>query len=631
MDLTCDHLLRLHVTHLHSGCGRHDQLMELWSCISPLVSVQVTNFPVQTAHFYRRSLLKMIERRGVKWVWASFPIKQFYLLLLAYILPMISAQFILSSIATVIFIGAFISMCVGTLQIMLASEKVFSFMEYSSIFQYFSEGDRKIDTRKPEMLLIKRSILPCVTFGIAYCIALVTFHLSHQSIIPNEVMCALSAFFTLAVFLQFQCYKSTLFIVSSLPRLFSWLYVFLIVFHTTLPIPEFLLYFGSAAVPIPVLPGFVLRINVLTLIQFPFQCVLITYFLLHNKWHNFYSGLGPYLLFTSWWVLCRHFFALSSPLYLFLGTFGVVLVLAISPFLPVLFLGSPVCVLLYYGLSRQFFVCLGIVVAFVLVLLLVRRFSRRLMETKWLNISFDYLLLIQVLVSIPAVFMGASWFVHFYSPTDVPVVSLAQYSEYCGPQNWVGNNMIQTQLDCMHLRDRVLAASGKVESIKIEQVSNDYELSLKSLPGSIRTALTCLLGQLEPMCGDRSDMETCKREFSGCHFHHSHKYTFAIGLTINLPPADGRGMLVTLLASNIFAEAVENLQVGNHLQFNATFASGMGSDDLVLQLVALEGRDVGSDEDSVQDSVHFFTTQVIQSMTITLGILFDVLLGYTAP
>ena len=591
---------------------------------------------MQTAHFYRRSLLKMIERRGVKWVWASFPTKQFYLLLLAYILPMISAQFILSSIATVVFVGAFITMSVGTLQMMLAAEKVFSLMEYSSIFQYFSEGDRKIDTRKPEMLLIKRSILPCVTFSIAYCVTLLAFHLSHQSIISNEVLCVLSAFFTLAVFFQFECYKSPLFIVSSLSRVFSWLYVFLIVFRPILPIPEFLLYFGSAAVPIPVLPGFTLRINLLTLFQFPFQCVLITYFLVHNKWHNFYSGLGPYLLFTSWWVLSRHFFALSSPLYLFLGMFGVVLVLALSPFLPILFLGSPLCILLYYGLSRQFFMCLGIVVAFVFVFLLVGRFSRRLMETKWLNISFDYLVLLQVLLSVPAVFIGASWFAHFYSPMDVPVVSLAQYSEYCGPQNWVGNNMVPTELNCMHLRDRILAATGTVESIKIEHVSNDHELSLKSLPGPIRAALTCLLGQLEPMCGQRSDMETCKREFAGCNFHHNHKYTFAIGITVDFPPTDGRGapvkkVSVTLLASNIFAEAVENLQVGNHLQFNATFVSGMGSDKLVLQLVTLEGHVVGTDEESIQDSVQLFATQVIQSVTNTLAILFDVLLGYTAP
>lgn len=578
----------------------------------------------------------MIERRGVKWVWASFPIKQFYLLLLAYLLPMISARFILSSIATLVFVGAFIAMSVGTLQITLAAEKVFSLMEYSSIFQYFSEGDRKIDTRKPEALLIKRSVLPCVTFGISYCIALLTFHLSHQSIIPNEVICLISAFFTLAIFFQFECYKSTLFIVSSSSRLLSWLYVFLIVFHKLLPIPDFLLYIGSAAVSLPVLPGFALRVNTLTLVQFPLQCVLIAYFLFNKKWHNFYSGLGPYLLFTSWWVLSRHFFALSSPLYLFLGTFGVVLVIAIAPFLPILFLGSPIYFLLYYGLSRPFFLYLGVIMSFVVVILLVGKCSRRLMEAKWLNISFDYLFLLQILVSIPVVLIGASWFAHLYSPANVPVVSLAQYSKYCGPQNWVGNNMVQTQLNCLHLKDRMVTGSGLVEAVKIEQVSNDHELSLRSLPSPIQAALTCLLGQLEPMCGSRSDMETCRREFTGCHFHHSHKYTFALDITVGIPAPEGEPeesvgkMSVRLLASKSFTEVIKQLEVGSLLQFNATFVSGMGSDELVLQLVALEGHIMGRDEGDVQDSVHLFAHQVMQSITNTMAVLFDVILGYTA-
>ena len=600
-------------------------------CLS-FLSVQVTNFPVQTAHFYKRSVLKLIERRGVKWIWSSFPTKQFYLLLLAYILPMISAHFILSSIATVIFVAAFIAMCVGTLQIIVAAEKVFSFSEYSSIFQYFSEGDRKIDTRKPEAILIKRSVLPCVTFGVSFCITLLTFYLSHQSVIPNEVVCIVSAFLTLAVFLQFECYKSALFLVSSSTRLLSWLYVFFVVFRNIFPIPEFLLYIGSAAVSISFLPGFALKVNMLTLVQFPVQCVLIAYFLLHYKWHNFYSGLGPYLLFTSWWVMTRHFFALSSPFYLFLGTFGILLLLAIFPFFPVLFLGSPVYFLYFYGLSRQFFVSVGVVVCLLILLLLLGKFSRQLMEAKWLNVSFDSLLLLQVLVSIPAILIAASWVANYYTPSDIPAVTLTQYSEYCGPQNWAGDNMVQTQLDCLHLTERTLTASGRVEAVKIRQVSNDYELSLRSLPSVIRAALTCILGDLEPMCGGRSDMETCKKEFTGCHFHHTVTHTFAVDVNVGLLPEDPlRKVSVTLQASNSFAEVVKNLKVGNLFEFNATFVSGMGSDQLVLQLVSLSGHVAGRDEESVRDSVQLFVYQVMNSCSNTLAIVFDVLLGYTAP
>ena len=528
--------------------------------------------------------------------------------------------------------AAFIAMCVGTLQMMLTAEKVFSFTEYSSIFQYFSESGKKIDTRKPEVLLVQRSVLPCVTFGVSFCITLLTFYLAHQNVIPNEVMCTVSAFFTLAVFFQFECYKSTLLLVSSSSRLLSWLYVFLIVFRDIFPIPEFLLFVGSAAVSIPFLPGFALKLNLLTLIQFPVQCLVITYFLLHYKWHNFYTGLGPYLLFTSWWVLTRHFFALSSPFYLFLGAFGILLLLAIVSFFPVLFLGSPVYFLYFYGLSRPFFVSVGVVVCLIVLLLLLGKFSRKLMEAKWLNVSFDSLLLLQVLLSIPAILMAASWVTYYYTPTNIPAVTLTQYSEYCGPHNWAGNNMVQTQLDCLHLTERTLMASGRVQAVKIQQVSNNYELSLRSFPGIIRAALTCMLGDLEPMCGGRSDMETCKMEFTGCHFHRTVTYTFAIDLNVGLSPEDPlQKVSVTLQASNSFAEMVKNFTVGNFLEFNATFVSGMGSDQLVLQLVSLNGHIAGRDEESVQDTVQLFVRQVMNSCTNTLALLFDVLLGYTAP
>ena len=589
---------------------------------------------MQTAHFYKRSVLTMIERRGAKWIWASFPTKQFYLLLLAYVLPMISAHFILSSIATVVFAGALIAMSVGTLQVILQAEKVFSFMEYSSIFQYFSEGDRRIDTRRPEALLIKRSAPPYLTFVISYCIALLTFHLAHQSIIPSEVVCMLSALFTLAVFFQFECYKSALFVVSSSSRLLSWLYVFLLVFRKVIPIPEFLFYIGSTVVSIPVFPGLTLRLNALTMIQLPLQLAVTAYFLFHNKWHNFYSGLGPYLLFVSWWVLSRYFFALSSPFYLFLTTFGILIVMAISPFLPVLFLGSPIFFLIYYGVSKQFFTSLSLVVIFIVVFLLVGTFFRRLMEAKWLNISFDYLFLLQIVISIPAIFVGATWFARLYSPTEVPVVSVAQYSEYCGPQNWVGGNMVQTQLNCLHLRDRMVTSSGLVKAVRIEEITNDQEMTLKSLPASLRMALTCLLGRLEPMCGHDSDMETCRREYTGCHFHHSNKYTFSVDLAVRLPPpsspAEESEVSVTLLASSSFAEPVKRLEAGTRLQFNASFVSGMGSDKLLLRLVALEGHMEGRDEEVAQDNVQLLLDQFINSITNTFAILFDVLFGYTA-
>ena len=594
--------------------------------------VQTINYPVQTVHYVKRSILKMIERRGVKWIWASFPTKQFYLLLIAYFLPMISVHFILSSIATVVFVAAFIAMAIGTLEIILNAEKIFSFMEYSSIFQYFSEQGTKIDTKKPEALLIKRSALPYLTFAVSLCIALVMLNLSHQQLIVSEVICLVSAFFTAVIFFQFQCYKSTIFVVSASSRLLSWLYVFLVLFQNAIPIPEFLFYIGSTIISFPIFPGLALKLNILTLIQFPLQLALIAYFLYLNKWHNFYSGLGPYLLFVSWWVLCRHFLAQSSPFIIFVGTFGILILLVLVPFLPILFLGSPLFFLVLYGLSRPFFISLCLVVIFALLLLFVGRFFGQLMDTKWLNISVDHLILLQILISIPAILLGASWFASLHSPTNLPPVTLTQYSEYCGPHNWAGNNMVQTQLDCLHLQNRVLSASGTVEAIRIGQITNSKEASLSSLPASVSTVLMCLFGQSVPMCGHRLDMETCKQEYSGCHFHFSNKYTFAITMTIPLPPHSGQGsanLSMTLLASNAFAEAAKNLAAGTLLNFNATFVSGMGSDRLTLQLVALEGMEEEEEEEETSDTIHIVVGQLTSSVKNMFVIVLDVLLGYT--
>ena len=582
-------------------------------------------------------MLKLIERCGIKWIWSSFPTKQFYLLSLAYFLPMISPNFILTSLATVAFLAGFISMCVGTLQIILAAEKVASFMEYSSLFRYFSKGDRKLNSGRPRAVLIGRSILPCVTFGASFCATLLTFYLSHRSMVPNEVVCIISGFCTLVVFLQFEGYKSPLFLSCSSTRLLPWLHASLVVFREALPIPDFLLHLGSASVHIPLLfSGLTLPVNLFTLIQFPVQCTLIAYFLVRNGWSNIYSGLGPYLLFTSWWVLTRHFFLFSSPLYLFLGTFGFIFFLAVSPFIPLMIVASPVLVLFYYGLSRVFYTYIALVVSFVVILLLLGRFSRRLMEAKWLNISFDWLVLLQILITIPAVLMGASLVVRHYTPTDVPPVTLAQYGEYCGPQNWAGGgNMVETQLNCLHLKDQVLVTSGLVEGVKIEQVSSSYELGLQSLPGIIGGALTCLLGsRQEPMCGSREDMETCKREFTGCHFHDSYKFTFAVDVKLTLPSPHGQQVKIStkLLTSNSYKEAVRDLRVGQTIRFNSTFVSGMGSDRLVLQLVDLEGftssrdREIENEEDSLQ----LLAYRVVESLANTLKVLLDVLLGYTA-
>ena len=593
--------------------------------------MQTLNYPVQTLHFVKRSLLKMIERRGVKWIWSSFPTKQFYLLLAAYFLPMMSLHFILSTTATALFFAAFIAMSIATLQIILNAEKIFSFTEYFTVFQYFNKQGKKIDVRKPESLLIKRSVFPYLTFSVSLCVALVTLKLSHQQLIISEAVCLFSALVTGIVFFQFQCYKSSLFLITASSRVMGWFYVFLVLCQDVIPIPKFLLYTGTAFVSIPLFPGVAIEISMLTVVQLPLQLALISYFLYLNKWHNFYSGLGPYLLFVSWMVLCRYFFTRSSPMLLFGALFGILLFFVLVPFLPLLFLGSPLFFLCFYGLSREFFISLSLVLVFSLLFLFIGKYLGKLMETRFLNIPVDYLVLIQILISIPAILMGASWFSSLYSPQSLPTVSLSQYSEYCGPQNWAENNMVQAQLDCLHLRNRILSASGTVVAVRIDQITNSKELSLSSMPTSVTTVLTCLFGQSEPMCGQKPDMETCRKEYTGCHFHYSNKYTFAIAMTVALPPYNdipSKNISATLLMISSSQTMMSNITAGKLLEFNGTFVSGMGSDKLTLRLVNLEG--IMEKEEDVEEEIQLFGSQLISSVRNTFAFLFDVVIGYSS-
>ena len=269
------------------------------------------DYPWHTLYYLKLSLLKTIERRGVKWIWSSFPTKQFYLLLLAYLLPMPNVNFVISTLATLAFVAAFIAMSVATLQVIMNSEKVFSLMEYSNIFCYFSETGMVIDTKAPETQLFRHSIGPYLTFLVSLLVAVVTLGLAHTQLIFSEILCIIAAIFATAVFFQFQCYKSPLLLLSVSTRLVSWLYVFLLLLTCWVPIPEFLFFAPKQIVTIPLFNNVSFDINLMTLLQFPVQLTIAVYLLYRNSWHNFYTGLGPYFLFICWWVLCRNFLAQS--------------------------------------------------------------------------------------------------------------------------------------------------------------------------------------------------------------------------------------------------------------------------------------------------------------------------------
>lgn len=594
---------------------------------------QVLKYPRETISYFKRSFLREVQHRGVKWLWASFPTKQFYLLLLAYILPMLSVTFMISTISTVVFGFCFLTMCITTMQIIENSERVFAFFEFSTVFQYFSTAGMHIDIHDSEKSLIKRSIGPYIGFGVALLVAILSLGLAHQQIIYFELLCMVAGVLAFGTFLQYQVYKSPVILVSISARLISWLYAFLLIASSWLPVPEFFSTLTEKIVTIPVFPGVSLSVNVMTLVQLPIQVGVTVYLLVRYSWHNFHSNLGPYAIFVSWWVLCRNFLTRVRSLpFLLEIVIGIAALFTLLPLIPLAMIFSPVFFLFYYGPSAQFLVALCVVIITALVALFLFKYFGNLMETKYLKIPLEYVFLLQILIAIPLILLSSFLLAQWYRPTALPVVTMSQYDEYCGIADWEeSGNMVQTQLDCLHLEGRIFEARGTVQTVKISQVVNDKEVSLRSLPVYVQIALTCLFGETDPMCGERDkNMTTCI--YAGCHFDHSNRYSYEIKLD-TAPHKTSRSVSMSLTASGKFKPFVTKLRSGMQVQFNATFVGGMGTDSLQLELFSVwfDGELYQLyDDNEEEEAKEYMQSRLLLSMKATLQLFLEIVFGYTA-
>ena len=584
---------------------------------------------METVKYARHSTLKIIERRGVKWLWSSLPTKQLYLLLLAYVLPMIDISFILAAVSSIVFAAAFLAMAIATLQIIVNSEKIDSFKEYSTIFKYFSLPGMQLNTRRLESELIRHSIGPYVTFVVALVFMALSVSLSFQKLLLYELLCIVAGMLSVGVFVHFQIYKSPLVLLSLVPRLLSWMNLFLLLAGSWIPLPEFLFFTAKQIFSVSLF-GLSLNINLMTLFALPVQLTLVVYLLIRESWHNFYSGLGPYSLFVSWWVLCRNFLVQSSLTHLIGTLVALTLLLPAMPFIPVLILGSPLIFLFYYGLSKQFLVSLSVVTLLLVLAVATGVNFKQLKTAKWLRIPFENVILIQVVVTLMLSLVAANMYASTHSPSSLPVVSVSEYATYCGPLNWRdGDNMVQTQLNCLHLEGRMLQGHGTVVSVKIGRITNDAEMSLRALPSAVQTTMTCLFGSSVPECGERENMTTCI--FSKCHFHKNNIYQFEI--KANMLLSNDSSVSVTLVAATHLQTAVVLLRAGDEIHFNATFVEGMGSDAVALQVstVVFEGRSYGktSGEEEEEKSKQYLMTKLVSSLKSMMFLLLEVLFGYS--
>ena len=130
--------------------------------------IQVSEYPRQTVVYVKNVLLKTIERRGLRWIWSYIPTKQFSWLIAIYFIPMLTLNFIISTIFSAVFAGALIAMIIATLQVAANSMGAFMQQEFVTIFQYFSTDTRnKIDPTISRSKLINRSMIPYLTFFVA--------------------------------------------------------------------------------------------------------------------------------------------------------------------------------------------------------------------------------------------------------------------------------------------------------------------------------------------------------------------------------------------------------------------------------------------------------------------------------
>lgn len=575
------------------------------------------------------NVLKQIERKGIKWIWSSFPTKQFYLLLIAYLLPLLTVNFVVSTISAGLFYASYLIMILSTFQIVLTSEKNFLMVEYSSIFQYFNESNAKIETKAPKKRFIWHAFLPYIGFLVALAVAIVTMGLAHTQIIFVEILTVVSFVFTAGLFLEFDLYKSPLTLIIILSRSLTGIYTVLdILLHYGIPLPQFLFFPTQTLFSL-----FWLEVNLVSLIQFPVQLSIIVYMLYRNSWKNFVSGLGPILLFLCWSVLSRNFLDLSSPRYLAIAATGSLAIIAVIPFLPVLGLLSPGFFFFYYGVSRPFFISLSVVVVISILLLVFAINFKWIKETKWFNIPLDYILAIQILLSVLFIFIGSVLYTSMYEPNALPVITPQEYLNTCIPDTNGNSNSVQTEINCYHLLDRVFEANGIIVEVKMSKITDNGRLSLSSLPSPVQTALTCLLGSSKPMCGENEKYPTCV--YAGCNFHSNLQYTFDIELRLNLTNASSYDPIpATLLADNSFLDTVVKLQSGTYLRFNATFVSGMGSSHVTLQAQSLVPyKEVGFNVIDIRkkEQRKFLFSRFVHSLKKTVHILLEILFGYTLP
>lgn len=585
--------------------------------IGPL---QLVYSPRNAVTLIKGEVLKVVEKRGSRWLWSFFSTKQFYWFLAVYLVPMLTVQVIVSSISTALFNATIVFLLIATVQTVINSEVVESRIEYLSLFQYFNKHKGPI--KMPVLDNSGASYYVEFIGGVAMGVVFLGF--SNHSFVYYELLAFISMIVSALVLLQYDLYESPFLWLCVLAKAPSWLTLGMEKLCSLVgqPPPRLLNFMREPILTIPLLDELFFDVNSVTLLQIFFHlCVLVVFLAkLKDKFRN----PGPHILFLGWFVLSRNFIAMSSATHLAVVSTFVVL----FPFYALAFFLTPFYFLLYYGLSPPFYYSLESIGIMAVVAMLIW-FSYKRKKEWWMNLSIEYVLLLCLAACFCVVMFLSGWYASVFNVTKpLPSVSLEEYADYCGPGNWVNGNSIQTQINCVHMQGRVMNGHADVDTISISSIQNSRADSILFLPYFLERAIACHLGKSEPMCGDHANMSTCV--YTGCHFQHSLTYTFEIKLVV--PLSSHSSIKATMLVSHRYKDFVMKLESGFSLRFNATLVDGMGSGHLTLQARSLSApelentRDLDKEKESeVRDGMW---SVFLQSIKNSAMMIFEVFFGY---
>lgn len=561
----------------------------------------------------KREVLKLVEKRGSRWLWSFFSTKHFYWFLAVYFVPMMTIQVIVSSVSTALFNATMLFLLIVTIQTGIHLEVVQSRIEYLSLFQYFNKAGGLI--KIPEVS--RSDAAHYITFVGGVVMGFVFLGFSNHSFVYYELLAIISAVVSAMVVLQFDLYDSPLLWCCVLAKSPSWLVLGLEKLYSLVgyPTPQLLNSINEPYWTLPLFGELNFDVNLVTVLQVALHLGIMVVFF--AKWKD---NLGPHVLFLGWFVLCRNFISFSSAAHLAIISTTVVL----FPFYTLAFFLSPLYFVYHYGLSPPFYYSItSIAIVGVVAALVVLIFNHR--QEWWLNLSIEYVLLMVLVACFFLVMFLSGWYSSIYRvPEPLPIVSMDEYIRYC---DLVEGNSVQTQINCMHLKGRAFQGDGQVESVRISKTQNSMADSIQFLPHFLEMALTCHLGKWEPMCGNHADMSTCIH--TGCHFQHSLTYTFEIKMKLSVGDVKA-----TVLVSHRYMDFILKLEKGAMLQFDAIFVDGMGSDHLTLHAQSLSAFGLSNtrnlDKEKELEVKKSMWLVFLQSVKNSISILLEIFFGYAA-